>query len=238
MADTLANVRGRVRYEIDDLKPSAYTVSTFRLNTIISRNSSLLGGKLIRSPEATPYVAVSLTQGTYDYRVGTATEEHAAIRQVIRLSDGYVLEPTSLEYLVEQYRQDSSSAAGQGKPAFYAVWEDMTAGSGGSTTRMRVAPTPDATETTLRAYRAEVVYAVTADTDYLPFGTEALRIVELMSAVDAVASMPPDERAQRKIDASIIAVWRDAIKDGIRNENFRRRVVNGQTQRCIAVSEY
>lgn len=226
MSATRSATELEVRRLIDDLDPDDFAISSIRMHSMVQGQMHLLAPRTVLPMEAVTDVA--LLASIYDY---TLTGIVGDIRQAILNSTGLALDPMNLEDLNAQYRQDTAQAAGTGTPRAYALFETSAQAS-----KMRVAPTPSASGT-IKLYYGIIPAALSADSSAIPFSAPLLRILERMVASECVAAMSEQDRAKRMIGVEVVPMWRAMADQGLRDENFRLRVLGGGTQQYVVEVE-
>lgn len=112
-------------------------------------------------------------------------------------------------------------------PLYYALYETSA-----QATVMRVAPTP-VVAGTLKVYHSLLPTALVSDTSTIPFSDGLLRALERLVAAECAIAMGPEQRKKRMIGPETIARWRMLAERGLRDENFRLRVMGSGTQERI-----
>lgn len=220
MSATRSATEDIIRLLIDDHDRDDYAISSIRMAEIIQGQMQLLGAQTHLPMEAV--TSVALLAGTYDY---TLTGVVGDVRQVIDNATGMELTPVTLDELVSTYRQDTAVPQGSSNPPlYYAVLETSA-----QLSRIRVAPTPGASGT-LKVYYGIVPASLSADASTIPFSAPLLRVLERSCAMECVASMSREDRAQRMISADVLSIWQNSVSEGLRAENLRLRVVGSGTQ--------
>lgn len=210
MADTLANVRRRVRLLSDDMDPNHYAMDSDRLNTVIESRMHLMAQEC--GMGATWVTgAVTLTAGDFTYTLPT-TVEYQRVMAVRLNSQTWLMERITHTELLAL--QDGAGDA-QGDPTHYAFYEDTS-----QQVNIWVYPTPNASDT-LDIQRAAVPSALSTDATNIPFSAPLLRALEKSAAMDAILLMDADEQARRKVTLQQAPKWEREVLRAMKLEKVR-----------------
>ena len=210
MADTLLNVRRRVRLLTDDMDPNDYALDSDRLNTVIESRMHLMAQEVgLGASWVTG--AVTLVASTWQYTLPTSVQ-YERITAVQFAAQNWLLDRVTP---TEMLALHDGAGTTSGDPTHYALFEDTS-----QQINLWVFPIPNAAGT-LNALRAQVPAALSTDATNIPFGSPLLRALEKGAAVDAVLLMDEEARTERKATLDAAGKWDKEIARAIKLERVR-----------------
>jgi hypothetical protein len=218
MSQTVSITHYNIRTMVDDLDPEARAISTPRLAQLVDRKVRSLVGRVLQ-PLNTP-TTIALVAGTFDYNLSTIP---SSVRQLILNSNGLPLDRLSLPELNTIYAQDTAVAVARGTPRHYALFEIE-----GNVVRVRIGPTPVATDTVDVYYDYFPAFSPTDMSATIGLNEQMMNILEKSCAAECIVMMDDADLARRKLNRQMAALWSAEVERMIGDENWRHRMYESQ----------
>lgn len=210
MADTVSNVRRRIRLLIDDMDNNAFAIDSERLTTLMENRMQFTAADVGMGP-AWVSGAVTLTASSFEYTLPTSIQYQRVMAVQLNSQEWLMERVTPLELKALQDGAGSEDA----HPTHYSLFEDAS-----QQIHVWLFPTPSAADT-LNILRAQVPAALTTDAINIPFSDPLLRAFEKACALEALLLMDEEERARRKAVLDGASKWEREINRAHRLERVR-----------------
>lgn len=212
MSATLAATRRKVRLLMRDTNQQDYAIGSDSLDTIILRHALEVGGDTGLG-EAWSTVATLSDTGSTDFAASLSSQQLARLHQLRIASTGGIITRVSDGYM-ENLREATTIAVGE--PVYFVQIEGTTQG-----VTLRFWPRPTEAYTVEGLITLEPSQAL-ADTTVLPLSDMQLRIVELSSAAEGLASLVEEELAKIGMSQSVVPLWERSAERLRKEEKWRR----------------
>jgi hypothetical protein len=220
MSETIATASYNVRRALNDDNPSRYSIDSTTLSYLIVTKAQELAAEC-GTAHTWVTTAFTLTVNSLtDYTLPTSVE-YGTVELMRIPATGQTMQGVSMPVINAMREGLITGARGGGDPRYYCIYEDEPAAASVTAVKVRINTVPNVARD-IDVYRSRIPSSTYTDATVLPFHELLCRAIERAVAMECLARMTVQQRAERMLGEDLPGVWGRDILEDIRREKYRQ----------------